>query len=293
MNFFDFARQNPRCHLVDNGFVLWAITDADAGQSVLLEDAAQNLIVHVLLLEGSIQMRWADRMFSLNKGCFANFIDKKAVSVSSISNGTKAYMMISTIPFITTFIKENPPFPPAYILKIKVWPVFRLSAETTKLFHQRVLQIVDILSDNQHHFQQEMMKCALWMWTMDIANEFYYFENEEDAISDSGRKHILFQKFIKLLFLHIREHHSVGWYASQLCVTPQYLNRAVKATSERTASEHICITLVRLIVEQLENTQDSVSQIADEFHFPDLATLTKFFKRHTGITPTEHRKATQ
>lgn len=90
--------------------------------------------------------------------------------------------------------------------------------------------------------------------------------------------------------VNIREQHSVAWYASQLCVTPQYLNRAVKSTSQKTVSDHICTTLIGTIAEELENTENPISQIALDFHFPDLATLTKFFKRQTGMTPTEYRK---
>ncbi|MGN0230219.1 MAG: helix-turn-helix domain-containing protein [Muribaculaceae bacterium] len=96
---------------------------------------------------------------------------------------------------------------------------------------------------------------------------------------------------MKLLMSHIQEQHNVGWYASELCVTPQYLNRVVKSTSQKTAYEHICTMLIGAIREQLENTDDSVSKIADDFHFVDLSTMTKFFKRKMGKTPTEYRKS--
>lgn len=200
--------------------------------------------------------------------------------------------VLFTAPFSTSLLKNTPPFPSSYVLKIKVWPVFVLPSETVQLFLKRIESIVEIFKDNTHHFQTEMLKCALWMFMMDIANEHIRQENENGELAETGRKNILFKQFIRLLLAHIREEHTVGWYVSQLCVTPQYLNRVVKSTSQKTTYDHICTTLIGAIIEQLENTEDPVSQIAEDFRFPDLATMTKFFKRQTGKTPTEYRKMT-
>ncbi len=290
MNFMDFGRQNSSCHIINEGFVLWDVTGEENGMSVLLEGVGTDMIVHVLMLEGEMKMGWGGRLYPLTKGCFANFIDNHSLEVRELSRDARAYVMLSTIPFITTLLKNTPPFPPSYILKIKVWPVFVLPAETVRLFLKRIESVVEILKDNAHHFQTEMMKCALWMFMMDIANEHIRQENENGELAETGRKNILFKQFIRLLLTHIREEHSVGWYASQLCVTPQYLNRSVKSASQRTAYDHICTTLIGAIIEQLENTEAPVSRIAEDFHFPDLATMTKFFKRQTGKTPTEYRK---
>lgn len=68
------------------------------------------------------------------------------------------------------------------------------------------------------------------------------------------------------------------------------MNRVVKDCSQKTAYDHICTTLTGAIIQQLEDTDNSISQIADDLCFPDQATLTKFFKRQTGKTPTEYRR---
>lgn len=132
-----------------------------------------------------------------------------------------------------------------------------------KLFLQRIEAILGIFADHTHRFQAEMVKCALWMFMMDMANEYIRQEDESKEHIEKGRRNTLFKQFIKLLFTDVREGHSVSWYASKLCVTPQYLNRVVKDCSQKTAYD-LC--------------------------FPDQATLTKFFKRQTGKTPTEYRR---
>lgn len=249
-----------------------------------------DMFVHVLMLEGEMKLGWGGRLYSLTKGCIANLIENSLLEVQDMSRDARAYVLLFTAPFISSLLKNTPPFPPSYMMKIKVWPVFALPSETVQLFLKRIDSIVEIFKDNTHHFQTEMLKCALWIFMMDMANEHIRQENENKELAETGRKNILFKQFIRLLQTYIREEHTVGWYASQLCVTPQYLNRVAKSTSQKTAYYHICATLLGAIIEQLENTVDPVSRIAEDFHFPDLATMTKFFKRQTGKTPTEYRK---
>ena len=171
--------------------------------------------------------------------------------VANMPDNAKAYAMFFTNSFITSLLKDTPPFPPSYILKIKKNPTAILSEETAHLFLER---IEEILSDPTHHFCTEMARCVLQMFMMDMANEYLLQEHEATDYADMNRQNMLFQQFIKLIFAHIRETHSVGWYASQLCITPQYLNRIVKNSSQKTTYAHICTALTGAIIRQLENT---------------------------------------
>lgn len=289
-NFMDFGRRNGNCRVMMEGFVLWEVAGGGNADPVFLEGGGACMIVHVLMLEGEMKMGRGGRLYPLTKGCFANFVDCPLVEVRDISGDAKAYVMLFSAPFITSLLKNTPPFPPSYVLKIKVWPVSVISPETVRLFMGRIECMVEIFADENHRFRTEMLKCSLWMFMMDMANEHICQEARSGEPAEAGRKHLLFKQFIRLVLAHIREEHSVGWYASQLCVTPQYLNRVIKSTSQKTAYDHIRTTLTGAVIEQLENTEKTVAQIAEDFRFPDQATLTKFFKRQTGKTPTEYRK---
>ena len=288
IDFMDFGQRNNSCHVMRDGFVLWEITGKE--KPVFLDGGDTDMVVHILMFEGTMKVGERDRFYPLTKGCLANFIDTPFLEIRDISEDTKAYAMLFTVPFMTSLLKGTLPFPPSYMLRIKIWPVSVISTQIVRLFKKRIESIVDIFMDSTHHFQTEMLRCTLWMFIMDMANEHIQQENENGEYAEIGRKNILFKQFIRLLFAHIHEEHSVGWYASQLCVTPQYLNRVVKSASQKTAYEHICTSLIGAIIEQLKKTESPVSQIAVDFHFTDQATLTKFFKRQTGKTPTEYRR---
>lgn len=290
MNFVDFGKERANCYLMKEGFLLWEINGDRIGSPVLLEEDGSNVIVHVLVQEGEIKLKSGGRPYLLTKDCFANFIDHPFLEILEISRNAKAYVLFFTSSFMLSLLKDTPPFPPSYVLKIRMYPVTFLSSTVMGLFLKRMDTIVGIFADDTHHFQMEMMKCALWMFMMDMANEYTRQENESSGRAEKSRGNILFKQFMKLLLTYIREGHSVSWYASKLCVTPQYLNRVVKSSSQKTAYDHICTILTGAIIQQLESTDNPISQIAEDFHFPDQATLTKFFKRQTGKTPTEYRK---
>lgn len=234
---------------------------------------------------------WKGIQYPLTKNSFSDFMDGRSLIIRDMSEDIQAYVLFFTAPLIASLMKNTPPFPPSYVLRTKAWPVSVLSSEATERIQKRMSSIVESLKDESHHFYTEMMSCTLRIYMMDIANEFIRQENEGGTQMEVSRKHILVKQFVGLLLTHIREEHSANWYASQLCVTPQYLNRAIKSITQETVQEHISIVLTGSIIEQLENSEKTISQIAEEFHFPDLATMTKFFKRRTGKTPTEYRKS--
>ncbi len=83
---------------------------------------------------------------------------------------------------------------------------------------------------------------------------------------ETERKDVLFKQFMKLLSCHIGEERTVNYYASKLCITPQYLNRVVKSISGRTVYEWISTLLLGEITQQLETADNSIQQIADRLN---------------------------
>jgi AraC family transcriptional activator of pobA len=122
-----------------------------------------------------------------------------------------------------------------------------------------------------------------------MSNIFMHQKNDVRLVSETDRKRYLFMRFVKQLPLHVREERGVGFYASELCVSCQYLERIVKMISGQTASQWISRVLIGEVNHQLKETEKSMQQIADEFGFPDQASFTKYYKRNLKMTPSEYR----
>lgn len=100
---------------------------------------------------------------------------------------------------------------------------------------------------------------------------------------------VLTNRFIYLICEHHLHNRRIGDYAERLAVTPNHLNETVKATTGKTCSELIKTMLILEAKIMLRQTDRSVSEIADEFNFSDVPHFTKYFKKHTALTPVEFR----
>ena len=89
---------------------------------------------------------------------------------------------------------------------------------------------------------------------------------------------------------HDKVQHNLKFYADSLYITPKYLIHVVKNVSGKTPGELIQEALIAHAKLLLKNLNNSVSSVADELHFSDQASFSKFFKKHTGMSPLSYRQ---
>lgn len=100
----------------------------------------------------------------------------------------------------------------------------------------------------------------------------------------------LIPRFNQLVSEHFKTSKSVGFYAKQLHISPNHLNKIIKNGTGKTASEVInqfCILEAQVLLIQ---TQLDISEIALELGYEDTSYFSRFFKRHSGVSPTKYRK---
>jgi AraC-like DNA-binding protein len=107
--------------------------------------------------------------------------------------------------------------------------------------------------------------------------------------SKQTRKQELNLLFQNLVFHHYKEHRNVQFYADALYVSPKHLTETIKEVTGKTAGEWIDDAVVLEAKVLLRNHDVSIAAIADDIHFPDQSTFGKYFKKHTGFSPTEYR----
>ncbi len=113
---------------------------------------------------------------------------------------------------------------------------------------------------------------------------------EQTDRKNQSREQRLFTDFIQLVSEFAPEHHTIEFYASRLCITPRYLSTVVKQASGRSAKQWIDEALVTRIKIDLLHTDKPITRICDDMNFPNQSFLTKFFKRMTGMTPSQFRQ---
>ena len=90
---------------------------------------------------------------------------------------------------------------------------------------------------------------------------------------------------------HFRKHHDVGFYAEKAFITPKYFSALVKQETGYNATYWIRIKIITEAKMLLHIRRDlSVQAIADMLGFGEQASFSRYFKRETGLSPTEFRE---
>lgn len=117
----------------------------------------------------------------------------------------------------------------------------------------------------------------------------YLDEHPEAASPVHSRAEEYFKQFMELLGEHYRQERSVGFYARKLCITPKYLTTLIKRISDKSVSEWIDTYVILEAKTLLRFSDRSVQEIAYSLNFPNQSFFGSYFKRITGMSPSQYK----
>ena len=171
-------------------------------------------------------------------------------------------------------------------------PCFTLTGEefeNCSLYHSLIVRLIRTNSP-----QLKDTLCSL------LSSIFYYLgfawsekllEAKRASWRPSLRSKVIFDNFIKLVTEYHNSERGMVFYADKLCLTPKYLSKLVKNISGRSAPEWIDAYVILEAKNLLKYSDLSIKEIVFQLNFRNQSVFYKFFKSHTGMTPTEYRKS--
>lgn len=107
----------------------------------------------------------------------------------------------------------------------------------------------------------------------------------------STRQQQICRRFLQLIREYGAREHSAFFYAEKLCISPRYLHRAsTECLGGRSPKRLIEGQILAEAKVLLSDSTLTVTQIAERLNFPDQSYLTRFFKRHVGMSPRQFRQ---
>ncbi|WP_343745534.1 helix-turn-helix transcriptional regulator [Chitinophaga sp.] len=97
------------------------------------------------------------------------------------------------------------------------------------------------------------------------------------------------QQYHALIDQHYKTQKSVAFYASQLNISPNYLNILCKRHLQLSAMFLIQHRVILEAKRQIQASGKSIKEVAFDLGFNDLSYFSNFFKSQTGISPRQFR----
>ena len=114
--------------------------------------------------------------------------------------------------------------------------------------------------------------------------------NQIEVDSFKSRGDELFFRFRQLLAEHYRESRSVTFYADKLCITTRYLTDIVQQHYGRSPKDAIDIYTVMQIRLDLLQSDVTLSELANKYHFSSPSFFSDYFRRNAGCSPQDYRQ---
>lgn len=179
------------------------------------------------------------------------------------------------------------------LVQLAFLPIVQLHEPKQTLFPDAVQhllmkmrEIIDYLHSD-HIYKGEVLRMLYSIFLLDLQNA----QNKTIVHRQTPQRvEEIFIGFIRLLPRYFAEHHDIPFYASKLHISPVYLSRVVRQVSGRTVVDYINQMLITEASFLLKTSNLSITQIANNLHFADTPSFSKFFLRLNGMSPKEYRK---
>ena len=239
--------------------------------------------------EGETSVSFNLHEFKLKKDSIFIFTPKNVLLVNS-QQYFKADVIAISPDFmrrINIDIKNMMPL----FLKFVENPALTLTPEESRSMRGMIAQIERETRGPETHFSFDIVSGLIAATIYKVGDIMYHYlaEHPEGQNNSHNRAEEYFKQFTHLLGEHFREERSVGFYARQLCITPKYLTTLIKRISGQSVSEWIDNYVILEAKTLLKYSTMSIQEIAYYLNFPNQSFFGSYFKRNTGMSPSQYK----
>ena len=231
------------------------------------------------MLHGSLKAEINHRPFAINAPCGMAVSPNHVLRVLEMSEES----LLFVLSFSMQFAKDlNLSIGREILSKAYIYPVMSLSEEQLNVCVQYVSLLKSVIRDpsicNTYEVALSIMRSLICYMA-----GFYNKSFSEQYSLTRVEEHV--GRFLSLVDIHSHAHHTIDWYASEMCLSPQYMAHVVKQVTGKSAGDCIVEDLIAKAKSLLLTTSMPVQDIADELGFKNQSHFGTFFRRTVGVSP--------
>ena len=138
---------------------------------------------------------------------------------------------------------------------------------------------------NQIFGSEQMLRCLLESFLLGLIRKHEYFE----AMDESDDVDFAIGEIIEYVDGNYTERITIDELAFLFRTNRSTLCKEFRLATGKTLNKYITDKKIEKAKRKLEKGVKSVSQIADELNFESVPYFCKFFKKHTGLTPSKYQ----
>ena len=210
---------------------------------------------------------------------------------STVNEGTylSQTLMVSSNFLKEMYISLNSFMP--FFASRKEHPVFHLTDGEVQELKEYFLLILDAVKRKDDYFCIDITKRLIAAYIYKLGSIIYRHRPELQAEANKPikREETLFKQFINLVSEHHRKERRVDFYAEQLFLSPKHFSTVIKKVSGKTAGQWIDEYVILEAKTLLKYSAMSIQEVAYYMNFPNPSFFGKYFKHHTGMSPSEYK----
>lgn len=243
----------------------------------------------IIMMAGEATVSIDMQNYNVRPNMIVFFNPDSIIRTIKCSSNAAAYLLAFSKSFVNEIQIDLSTSLPVYMRfgKAPVLEVRQEDVEDVDEIRQLFQLVKTMLRSDKERYRHEIIR-TLFTTAFYIITEIN--QREQPSQMKQGRCEVLFDEFMSLLQQYSKRERNVSFYAKQLNITPKYLSSVVKEVSGKTAARWIDESVILEAKALLKYSGMSIQEIAYHLNFSTQSFFGKYFKQHTGTSPSRYKR---